>query len=355
MFLYDIVLLAVAFGLLCGLSLGLANVAKPPAHLVGGVAAAAFMIVMLCFRSLQFGVDTITYVDIFSDYCSSGRVFDREFSFEATAQLLNFTMLGSCEPNLLPSVWIFLIVLPVLFFRSSWHVRFYYLGTLLLSLVGIELATNALRQGLSVGVIVLGVSLAPVSLYLTIAFGALAMLLHPSAGLVLVAYMLARQRWKFFIIYFGGLFLLTIASLHSSSELPFVSRFIYEINKYLAHDNDEIWIRILAFACVIAALAAPMLVRRKSVSRRDLLKQRSYAIAVRLAIICMPFLALPYFGYRFIYGMYPVIMFVTLSPTLYQFCNPRKQFLWLMFFNVVLLLAWATGSVYMRDLPFFGS
>ncbi|MFX7866159.1 hypothetical protein ABTK37_19390, partial [Acinetobacter baumannii] len=84
-----------------------------------------------------------------------------------------------------------------------------------------------------------------------------------------------------------------------------------------------------------------------------ILSDKTYVISLRLAIICVPFLTLPYFGYRFIYGMYPVILFLTLSPSLTPYTNSGSQFIALSAMNVVILLTWAAGSTYMRELPFF--
>ncbi|CAG2142561.1 hypothetical protein LMG19282_02244 [Cupriavidus campinensis] len=354
MFLTEIVLLATALGLSSGFGLRALKVQQPSPYVVGGVTAAGFIVLMMCFRSLSFGVDTAAYAEIFADFCKGGLITDRESSFQIATEVLNFTMLGSCDTELLPAVWIFLIVLPALFFRTPWRVRLCYISALLLSLIGIELSTNALRQGLSTGLMVLAVSLTPVSALLTLLFGAFAMVFHPSAGLVLIGYLLARQNWRIFLALMASLLLLTVHFLSSSVELPFVSRFLYEINKYLAHQDSELWIRILSLACVVAALLAPLLCRRTGVTVRTIASDRRYAIALRMAIVCTPFLALPYFGYRFIYGMYPVILFLTLSPSLEPYVDAGKKFLSLCAMNVVILLAWAAGSTYMRELPFIG-
>ena len=354
MYLTDVVLLAALLGLSAGFATRLLRVRQPSPHVVGGITAASLIIVLMCFRSLQFGVDTAAYAEIFTDFCKGGLIADRESSFQIATEVLNFTMLGSCDTELLPAVWIILIVLPAMFFRAPWRVRLCYISALLLSLVGIELSTNALRQGLSTGLIVLAVSLAPVTSLFTLLFGALAMAFHTSAGLVLVGYLLARQQWRVFLPLFLGLTLLTAHSLHTSVELPFVSRFLYEINKYLAHEDSELWIRILSFACVVTALLTPLACRRPGVSIQAVMSDKYYVVALRMAIICTPFLMLPYFGYRFIYGMYPVILFLTLSSSLDSLVDSGNHFFALCALNTAILLTWAAGSAYMRELPFIG-
>ena len=66
----------------------------------------------------------------------------------------------------------------------------------------------------------------------------------------------------------------------------------------------------------------------------------------------MPFLALPYFGYRFIYGVYPVLLLLTLTVSRHHFYKPSRHFLLLGAMNLVILLSWSIGSKYMREVPF---
>ena len=56
MFLTEIVLLATALGLSSGFGLRALKVQQPSPYVVGGVTAAGFIVLMMCFRSLSFGV-----------------------------------------------------------------------------------------------------------------------------------------------------------------------------------------------------------------------------------------------------------------------------------------------------------
>jgi hypothetical protein len=317
--------------------------------------ATATVALFLCIRSLNFGVDTVAYVDLFDHYCNGGSLADVESSFRAATLLLNGLMLGSCTKEFLPATWIAALVLPVFWFAATTRLRLYYFAAFLLSIIGIELATNALRQGLSVGLMVIGVSLAhtasPSKRWLALPLAGLAALFHTSAVLFIAAYLLARLNWLAFLLVTGAVTWVTVTSFDAQLALPLASDFLYEIQKYAAHEGDELWIRVLAFACVLAALAAPVFVRgERTISQ--VMAQPFYAIAFRLSVLCVPFLALPYFGYRFIYGVYPMILFLSLMPASGEPKKLDQQALWLCLMNVAVLFAWSAGSSYMREVPF---
>lgn len=317
--------------------------------------AAAVVIMLVCLRSLNFGVDTEAYVELFSHYCNGGRLSEVEGSFQAATLLLNGLMLGSCNTALLPATWIAAIVLPVFAFLASVRVRLFYITAFLLSIVGIELATNALRQGLSVGPMVLGVSLlharSKSSRWAALPLAALAVMFHSSAVLFIAAYLMARLPWRSFLLATAAATWVTVSSLDAQIALPLASEFLYEIQKYAAHEDDEFWIRVLAFACVLAALIAPVLGQGKR-TLMEMVALPQYAVALRLGVLCMPFLTLPYFGYRFIYGVYPMILFLSLLPAAAEPARLDRQALWLCFMNVIVLIAWSSGSSYMREVPF---
>ncbi len=330
-----------------------------PSHVGAGVTV-ILLVALLCMRSLAFGVDTVAYVDLFARYCSGDGLSDLETSFHAATLTLNALMLGACSTQLLPTVWALAIVIPALALPAPWKFKICYLAAFLLSIVGIELATNALRQGLSVGVMLLCISLHTTQIgprrWLALPLALAAMLFHSSAILFLTAYFLARLRWRLFLITSIATIIIIVGSLDVNIALPLASDFIYEIQKYAAHDDDELWIRALAFTTVLASLAAPVLARDLALVRRINQVDDPYSIAVRLSLLCVPFLALPYFGYRFIYGTYPIILFLTLSasmlPKPFASGRPHAQFLWLLAMNVLVLLVWSTGSSYMREVPF---
>jgi hypothetical protein len=331
----------------------------PHPSLVAAATASLVIVGLLCLRSLDFGVDTVAYAELFTHYCNGGQLSDVEGSFQAATLLLNGVMLGACSVQLLPSAWIIAIVVPVFALAAPWPLKWSYLGVFLLSIIGIELATNALRQGLSVGLMLLAVSILTTCYgprrWMALPFAVAAVIFHSSAALFLGAYFLARLHWLPFTGVTLGLIWITVNFQASDVAVPLARDFFYEIQKYAAHEDDELWVRILAFACVLAALVAPVLARRPG-PWVHFVQPGPYAVALRLSLLCVPFLALPYFGYRFIYGVYPAILFLTLGastlPGLVALSRAPVQLIWLLGMNICVLVAWSAGSSYMREVPF---
>lgn len=352
-------LVAVAFAVLRRQAGGVAPALHAESLQVGAVIVSLIVISLLCLRSLAFGVDTVAYAELFTHYCNGGRLADVESSFQAATVLLNGMMLGACSTQLLPTAWILAIVLPVLALAAPWRLKLSYLAAFLLSMIGIELATNALRQGLSVGFMLVAVSVlttpAHKGRWLALPFTLLAVVFHSSALLFFGAYVLARLRWLPFLGVTAALIWVTVNFLDADIALPLASEFLYEIQKYAAHEDDELWIRVLAFATVLAALTAPWLARQPGPWLTAMIRG-PYAVALRLSLLCVPFLALPYFGYRFIYGVYPAILFLTLGASMLPGATPvaraSAQVAWLLGMNVAVILAWSAGSSYMREVPF---
>ena len=324
------------------------------------VTASAVMVVLMGLRSLDFGVDTVAYAELFTDYCKGDPLSDAEGSFRVTTWMLNGLMFGACSTPWLPAAWILGVVLPVFLIDAPARLKIFYLCAFLFSIVGVELSTNALRQGLSAGMILWSVSLlsrpSGSRTALAMLLGLFAVAFHASAALFIGAYLLARLRWVPFFATLGLLVWMTLSYMDADLALPFARDFLYEIQKYAAHEGDEIWIRVLAFACVLVALSAPVLAGGGA-KVRQALGTGPYAIALRLGVLCLPFLALPYFGYRFVYGVYPMILFLTLAASMLPglrrpLARERPLFLWIAGLNVLVLLAWAAGSSYMREVPF---
>jgi hypothetical protein len=178
--------------------------------------------------------------------------------------------------------------------------------------------------------------------------------LHTSAALVVLGFGIAALPWTGFAIVFASLVAVVLYVLGIGIEPALLTPFLYEIQKYLDHEADEIWVRVLSFACVAGALIVPVVSARGGMVRHAILEAPSYARAVRLSITCLPFLMLPYFGYRYIYGVYPLVLYLTLCAGAEAGIRIDRHFAWLLGFNAVLLLGWARGSSYMQEVPFFG-
>lgn len=311
------------------------------------------VIVGMAFRSLVFGVDTAAYVELFADFCAGREIDKDESSFALSAWFLNAVMLGACNERLLPAAWVVLVVAELALCAGQRVPRGTYAAILLVSMIGIELTTNAMRQGLGVGFLVAAVSHWERRRWFSATLVALAVSMHGSMALAIAAIVLSTLSWRWFVPSLAVLVMTAIGALDAQIDLTIVQPFLYEIRKYLAHDNDEIWIRVLAFASVLIALVTPLVCASGGHERSLVVSQPHYHVALKLMATCVPFLMLPYFGYRYIYAIYPVILWLSLSAVSASQQRRARHFALTLALNLGVLLSWSYGSSYMRNVPFF--
>ena len=67
----------------------------------------------------------------------------------------------------------------------------------------------------------------------------------------------------------------------------------------------------------------------------------------------MVYFNLPYFGYRYIYGILPLVLWMALESLGKSRRLAGRTFGLLLFANLGLLAIWSYGSGYMRTVPFF--
>lgn len=313
----------------------------------------ALVVFVIATRSQLFGVDTAAYAAVLDSYCSGRRADELGLSFALSARLLNWAMLGACDIRLLPMAWVLLVMTGILLAAGSLSDKLRYLAVLLVSLVGIELTTNALRQGLSVALLVAAVSWWPRRWLVSTALGAASVVLHGSSALVLLAVAAAFLGWRWFLVAGGAATLVVAAALQRELTFGPVGLFLYEVQKYLAHEPDELWIRLLSFTSLISIVIIPRLAARPRDTNSVSLREGAYARSVRLVASSVPFLFLPYFGYRYIYGILPVVLWIAMRAVRDSPRLAAQTFALLLAANASLLAAWSYGSGYMRSIPFF--
>jgi hypothetical protein len=321
-----------------------------PANGVSGLILLLLMAFMLA-RSPAFGVDSIAYVEGFGDYCMGIEPLRPELSFDIAHALMNGVMFGRCDPAWMPAAWVGVIAVGLCLMAAAQTEipRLRFSALLLLSLVGIELLTNAMRQGMAIAFFAAALCHWPRQRVLALALVFLAIALHESMGLAALALLLSMLRWRWFLPAFGLLLTGTGWVLANEADARLLEPFFYEIRKYLGHEDDEIWVRALAFATLLSAIAAPWIAATSN--RGSLWRSAQHQQALRVAATCLPFMALPWFGYRYVYAVYPLVLALTLSNPTSKPVALRHFFL-LLFFNALLLVAWSQGSSLIRETPF---
>lgn len=315
----------------------------------------ALFLGLMSIRSLQFGVDTAAYVDIFGGYCTNN--FDSSLSneFRIASLLLNIGMFGLCDENFIPAAWVAIVGL--LFILASCNMRRYgYAAILLFSLIGFEFTSNALRQGFSIAFLAAGVSFYLRNSWFSKFFGALlvvaSIMLHSSSAIVLVAIILSYRSWPVFFSALAVFFLLITSGLIGNfNSIPGVERFLYEIYKYSLHDADDIWIRALVLFLLLSLLIVPFICFRGKLTIKKALSDKNYIIALRMIIIVLPAMLLPYFGYRLGYSIYALALYFVMRSFDQNDLRNSRFCLILISLNGLILMAWASASS-MQSIPF---
>jgi hypothetical protein len=313
----------------------------------------ALVIFLIAARNPAFGVDTAAYVVVFDSYCAGQSAEQLGLGFALAARLLDWSMLGACDARLLPMAWILFVAIGTMAANGSLGDKLRYLAVLLISLVGIELTTNAMRQGLAATFMVVALSWWPRRRLLSAVLVAVAVALHGSAALALLALGAAVLAWRWYAFFVATAIVLVYFALQVELTIGPIGLFLYEIQKYLGHESDEVWIRVLSFASLVSVLAIPRLAARRDELDAVSMLHGGYAQAARLAASSVPFMLLPYFGYRYIYGIFPLALWLVLQAVRDRPRLAAHTFVMLLLANSTLLAVWSYGSSYMRSIPLF--
>lgn len=314
-----------------------------------GLFILVFVLVMST-RNVNFGFDTRTYIELFNNYCIGNEIQDN-YSFRLSLLTIRVLSLGSCDQNFVRMAWVCCIIGSILLFVDApYERRVVFSAALLFSLIGVELSSNALRQGLASGFLIAAYSRWPARPFSAAILAGVAVAFHSSMALTLVAAGLATLAWPLFLVAFVTVGSLILFALVTAFPALWLQPLLFEIQKYLQHPADEIWVRVLAAATVMAVLAAPIGASNWSATWA----RRGYQIALRMAFTCVPFLALPYFGYRYIYGIFPLILWRALDCDGDADRAQIRAFVLVLLFNGAVLLVWSLASSAMRDSLFYG-
>jgi len=317
------------------------------------LALVVLSVLLISARSRLFGVDTAAYSVVFNAYCAEQDASQLGLSFYLSAKILDFLMLGACDVRLLPMAWVLVVVIGILMATGTFADKLRYLALLLISLVGVELTTNALRQGLSTAFLVAAVSWWPRQRLFSIGLAALAVSLHVSAALVVVAVVIAGLGWGWFTLVSFASMAVILAALRTGFAGGPVGDFLYEIRKYLLHDPDELWIRILSYTSLALIVVIPFLASKAAAGNEIRFVDGPYARVTKLVVSGVPLLLLPYFGYRYIYGVLPVALWLAVGALNRSQRLAAQVFFLLLLGNIGVLAVWSYGSTYMRSVPFF--
>lgn len=320
----------------------------------------ATLYVFLCLHSNDFGTDGPAYLRVLQAYCEKQyNLFNLKSSWYFDLSILYFATFGTCSAAIFPLAWATVVLAVLLAIDAKWTDKAYFISALLLSIVGIECLTNALRQGISTALLILSVSYYPRRKWVCLTAGVACIFAHESAVLMLAALCLCMLPIRLYVISMSVLIVWVLTSLSSNVELaslqqvPGIGSFFYELSKYMSHDPVEFWVRALALTTVLSTCATALVVTfvaKGAGSQRDSQNVKQL-LSLKLALCCIPLSFVPYFGYRFAYGIYPLILWFSLFSV--PMHKRRTAYAMIVGANIVVLFLWALGSSRMSSQLFF--
>lgn len=308
-----------------------------------------FFLVLFFFKNIEFGADTNNYLEEFNEYCASPATYHGiDYTYKFAFELLNFVIAGTCEVKWLIWAWPISVIFACSVTVYIFKINGLFIIAVFSSFIGIELLTNAMRQGLSIAILLLafGFYLSGRFFYFVI-FAFLAFLFHQASILIISILLLSKINYKLVIpMLFITVYLLLGTSfldvLPGSTEVKAV------IYKYLPHAKEDIIIRILSMLNLLCTIVIYFVIMRR-LNTKD---KKTYNLIFNLIAICLLLSLIPYLGFRVIYGIYPLLLLLTYF-SVKKHCTDAYLYLSLIVcVNTTLTILWLCGSSHMRQISF---
>jgi hypothetical protein len=257
-------------------------------------------------------------------------------------------MAGACEVDWLIWVWPFFIISIVLSTLILFKIDKLFLIALFSSFIGIELLTNAMRQGFSIAILFLGFAFFLRRNYIVFTILAMmSLLFHQASFVIIFIFLASRVSYKLFIpiVFFG------IVAIFGTTILDFAPGILSlkgSVYKYIPHAGEDFIVRFISIINVLLTFVAYLFVN-KGLAVKD---TNTINCLVNIITICLIVSIVPYLGFRIIYGVYPLFLLLTYF-SLKRHSQISYQYLSIVTCaNVLVTVIWLCGSAHMRAIPF---
>jgi hypothetical protein len=302
----------------------------------------------IVLRNIDFNLDARTYLELFQTWCEFGYAGREGFTFTASMVALNSAMFGACDPALLKLAWAAIMVAVLALVPAPIQTRILFMGVFAFSMPGIEMLTNAMRQGFALVLIVVALAIRKNNYKFSIFFIIFSAVFHLSSILFLATYSVSALRWRYYLFTILGIagivYFLSDPPKFILSEFPLLNY----VAIYARLKVDDLLPRILVLTNIVLLAALPILADRGIVLNWRVFFESEQASVIRLSFMGIAASALPGFGYRFGYGVIAIILWVLLEDR----SKAAARFPYILLANLTVLLLWAFGSTYMRTVPF---
>lgn len=307
------------------------------------------LLVLFLFKNEYFGADTKNYLNEFTDYCLNPESYTGlDYTYKIIFNLLNFLMAERCEVNWLIWLWPYFVISIIFITTLVFKLDKLIIITLFSSFIGIELLTNAMRQGFSIAILFLSFSFYFKRRY--VSFGvlaALSLLFHQASALIIVIFIISRLNYKLIVpsMVMGIFLLFGTAYL---DFVPGVLSFKASIYKYMPYASDDFIVRLISLINLMLTFFVYLSFARKFLVK-DVL---TLNVIINIVAICSIVSIVPYLGFRVVYGVYPLFLLMTYI-SVKRYSQQSYKFLsYVTCGNIFITILWLCGSAHMRAIPF---
>ncbi|MBW7730009.1 EpsG family protein [Enterobacter hormaechei] len=307
------------------------------------------LLVLFLFKNEYFGADTKNYLNEFTDYCLNPESYNGlDYTYKIIFNLLNFLMAERCEVNWIIWLWPYFVISIIFITTLVFKLDKLIIITLFSSFIGIELLTNAMRQGFSIAILFLSFSFYFKRRY--VSFGvlaALSLLFHQASALIIVIFIISRLNYKLIVpsMVMGIFLLFGTAYL---DFVPGVLSFKASIYKYMPYASDDFIVRLISLINLMLTFFVYLSFARKFLVK-DVL---TLNVIINIVAICSIVSIVPYLGFRVVYGVYPLFLLMTYI-SVKRYSQQSYKFLsYVTCGNIFITILWLCGSAHMRAIPF---
>ena len=308
-----------------------------------------FFVGLFFFKNEYFGADTKNYLFEFSQYCLNPDAYvGLDFTYALIFHIINALIAGACHISWLVWVWPIFVISLIYFSLCLFKCDKLYIVALFASFIGLELLTNAMRQGFSLAVLILALCFFLKGRYVYfVLFSLLSFLFHQASILIVAILLASRINYKILIPgLLAGIYIVFFTTY--VDFLPGVNGFKSSIYKYMPYSDDDFIVRIISLFVLLCTSIVYTWMSFRS-DQKDVVVLNSL---LNIISICMIVSIVPYLGFRVIYGVYPLVLLMTYtSMSVYN----RKHYIYLSVvtcINAIVSIIWLCGSTHMRAIPF---
>lgn len=257
-------------------------------------------------------------------------------------------MAGVCEVSWIIWIWPYFVISVIFIALLFLKIDKFFLITLFSSFIGIELLTNAMRQGFSIAILFVGFAFYLRKKYVLFAILAMmSLLFHQASVLIIFIFLVSKVSYKLLIpsMLLGVIIVFGTTILNVVPGILSLQNAVY---KYMPYASEDFIVRGIS----IVNIMFTFIVYLFAVRRFTVKDPQTMNWLVNIVTICLIVSIVPYLGFRVVYGVYPLFLLLTYF-SLKRHSQIAHQYLSIVTCaNILVTVMWLCGSAHMRAIPF---